>query len=213
MENLIKKICCKFNKKEIFKDKVELKNLSKHKTKRHSLYKFLGLIGIVVFYFIFISIKLGTQDGVFVTILTWSFFIFCTPIADAGFLLAFPVRILMGIRMMYTQLFSFVLAFFISIYTFFFTPEIYSKTVILTLFHDILSKPFPFWGIIILSLIGTIYSIYFGDEMIDVSSNKQRKKYHKHLNSYQIVVSVFVISITITLYYLLLKQLGVSIPL
>jgi len=120
---------------------------------------------------------------------------------------------LTGIRMMDTQLFSFVLAFGINLYAFFAAPSIYGSTVILSLFHHILSQPFPFWGIIILSLIGTLFSIYFGDEMVDVSSHKQREKYHKHFNKYQVVVFLFLIAITITLYDFLLKSLSVHIPL
>ncbi len=195
------------------KNRPKLSKYWTHETKKHSLLKFVGLVAIVVAYFVFISIKLGTENGFFVTILTWTFFIFCTPIADAGFLIAFPVRMLMGIRMMYTQLFAFVLAFGINVYTFFYIPSEYNSTIILKLFYHILSQPFPFWGIIILSLIGTLFSIYFGDEMVDVASHKQRKKYHKHFNKYKVVVLVFIVTATIVLYNFLLKKLGVHIPL
>jgi len=194
-------------------NKPKLSECLTHETKKHSLVKFIGLVVIVISYLFFMSIKLGTQTGIFATILTWSFFVFCTPIADAGFLLAFPVRMLTGIRMMYTQLFSFVLAFGLNLYTYFYTPSIYENTIILRLFYHILSQPFPFWGIILLSLIGTILSIYFGDEMIDVSSHKQREKYHKHLIKYQIIIFVFLIGITLILYNFLLKKLGINIPL
>ena len=182
-----------------------------HETKKHTLIKFIGLLLIVFAYSIFMSIKLGAEGGVLVTILTWTFFIFCTPIADAGFILAFPVRILTGVRMIYTQLFSFVLAFFINIYTFFYAPSIYNNTIILKLFYSILSEPFPFWLIILLSLVGTVLSIYFGDELIDVTHHKKREKYHKHLNKYQIIVFIFLIGFTFFLYNFLLKNLGINI--
>ncbi len=192
-------------------NKQKLKEYSTHPTKKHSLLRFIGLIIVISSYFVFVSIKMGAENGIWVTILTWTFFVFCTPIADAGFILAFPIRLLTGFRMMYTQLLAFVLAFFINIYTFFFAPAIYNKTIILKLFHQILSQAFPFWGIIILSLIGTLFSIYFSDELIDVSSHEERKKYHKHLNTYQSIIFIFIIAITIILYNFLLKQLGVNI--
>ena len=195
------------------KNRFALSEYLVHETKRHSLIKYIGLAIIVVIYFIFISIRLGTKDGALTTILTWSFFVFCTPIADAGFLLAFPVRMLTGIKMAYTQIFSFLLAFIINLYAFFYLPSIYTKTIILELFYRILSQPFPYWVIIILSLLGTLLSIYFADELIDVSSHAQRKKYHRHLNKYQIIMFVFLIGITIILYDFLLKQLGIDIPL
>ncbi len=194
-------------------NKPKLSEYLTHETKKHSLIKFIGLVVIVILYLVFMSMKLGTGTGIFVTIMTWTFFIFCTPIADAGFLLAFPIRLLTGFRMMYTQLLSFVLAGAINLYAFFVVPSIYGKTILLKLFHQILAHPFPFWGIILLSLIGTLFSIYFGDELVDVAHHSQRKKYQKHLNKYQIIVFLFVIGITIILYNFLLKNLGVNIPL
>ncbi len=195
------------------KNRPKLSEYLSHKTKKHSLIKFVGLAIIIIAYFIFISFKIGTKNGIFVTALTWSFFIFCTPIADAGFLLAFPVRLLTGIRMMYTQLISFVVAFFIVVSAFLFSPNIYNSTIILRLFRRILLNPFPLWGIIIVSIIGTIFSIYFGDEMIDVSSHEERKKYHKHVNKYKIAVFIFLFMAVIPFYKLLLKKFGINIPL
>lgn len=194
-------------------NKPNLSDYLTHETKKHALIRFLGLVLIVISYMVFMSFKFGAKEGISVTILTWTFFVFCTPIADAGFLLAFPVRMVTGLRMMYTQLFSFVLALSINLYTFFYKPSIYDNTIILKLFYHILSQPFPFWGIILLSLLGTILSIYFGDELIDVSSHKERKKYHKHLNKYQIIVFAFLIGITLILYNFLLNKLGLNIPL
>jgi len=194
-------------------NKPKLSEYFSHKTKRNSLLKFISLLAIITGYFIFVSIRFGTKNGFFVTILTWSFFVFCTPIADAGFLVAFPIRMVSGIRMMYTQLASFVVAFLLNLYAFFYAPSVYSKTIILRLFYKILSHPFPFWAIIIVSFVGTIFSIYFGDEMIDVSSHKEREKYHKHANKYKLAVLIFLIVAIIPLYKVLLKKLGINIPL
>ncbi len=194
-------------------NKPKIKECLVSETKKHSLIKFIGLVVILVSYLVFMSIKLGPKLGISVVVLTWTFFVFSTPIADAGFLLAFPIRLLTGFRMMYTQLLAFALSLFINLYAFFYFPAIYGKTLLLKLFHQILAHPFPFWGIILLSLIGTLFSIYFGDELIDVSTHKERKKYHKHLNIYQIIVFLFIIGITIILYKFLLVKLGVQIPL
>lgn len=147
------------------------------------------------------------------TILTWSFFVFCTPIADAGFILAFPVRLLAGIRMLYTQIASYIIAFFIVMLTLAYSSEIYQTTLILKLFNTILLNPYPYWIIMLLSLAGTLFSIYFGDELIDVARHKDRKKYHRHLNKYKIILTLFIIAATVTIYYFLLNQMGINIPL
>jgi hypothetical protein len=69
--------------------KIQSRQLVKHETKRHILIKFLLVLFVFIIYFGFIALK----DGFYVTILTWSFFVLCTPVADAGFLLDFPFRL------------------------------------------------------------------------------------------------------------------------
>ncbi|USN57434.1 MAG: hypothetical protein H6766_03180 [Candidatus Peribacteria bacterium] len=191
----------------------DLTHLTRHPTKKEALVRFFLLILIVVGYFFYMAHKFGTSDGLLVTVLTWSFFVFCTPIADAGFILAFPVRLLLHVRMLYTQLAAFVIAAGLNLYTYFAMPEIYTKTVILNLFYHILSQPRPFWGIIVLSIIGTVFSIYFGDEMMDVATHADRITYQKHRSTYKIIITIFVFGATFVLYDFLLKKLGVNIPL
>lgn len=194
-------------------NKPKFSDFKKHETKKHSLLRFMGILLIILAYFAYISIKLGTKTGLFVTALTWSFFIFCTPIADAGFLVAFPIRLIIGTRMIYTQIIAFFVAFFLDLFAFLNKPEIFNKTIILKLFYQIIIHPFPLWGIIILSLFGTILSIYFGDELIDVSTHKQRKRYHKHLNKFKLIITIFLVAVIIVLYKFLLELTGLKIPL
>ena len=182
-------------------------------TKKHTLVRYILLILFVAGYFLFTINKFGFQNGFLVSGLTWSFFVFCTPIADAGFILAFPVRLLIGIRMIYTQIFSFILAFFITIFAINYNIAIFQKTLILNLYHQILFQPFPFWIIIILSLAGTFFSIYFGDELIDVSTHKEREKYHKHVNRHKIIASLSIFLLTVVVYKFLLNRVGIDIPL
>ncbi|MDD3160149.1 MAG: hypothetical protein PHQ98_04230 [Candidatus ainarchaeum sp.] len=194
-------------------NKFKLKDLFLHETKKHSLAKFCLLLLIVFGYFLFVSYSYGLVNGFFVTILTWSFFVFCTPIADAGFLIDFPIRLLFGIRMIYTEIFIWLVALFVNVYAILFNSEIYSKTILLNLFNHILMTPIPFWGIIIISGIGTFMSIYFGDELMDISSHNKREKYHKHLFNYQLILFVFVIIVSVLLYYYLIETLGIQIPI
>jgi hypothetical protein len=184
-----------------------------HETKKHTLIRYILLLLFLFFYFFYTVHKFGLENGLWATGLTWSFFVFCTPIADAGFILAFPIRILIGVKMMYTQIASFFIALAITLSAFFAYPEIFQKTLILNLYYRILNDPFPYWIIIILSLIGTIFSIYFGDELINVSTHAERVKYHKHINKYKIITSLFIFFATLGLYNFLLHQIGLKIPL
>ncbi len=60
--------------------------------KRQVLYKFLLLCILLVSYFFYLTIQYDVITGGIASALTWSFFVLCTPIADAGFLLdlSFP---------------------------------------------------------------------------------------------------------------------------
>lgn len=144
-------------------------------------------------YFIFIASQYGLLDGFFVTTLTWSFFVLCTPIADAGFLFDFPFRLITRIRMLFSEIVVWGIAILLNIFTFFIHPEIYSKTKLLLLFKHILEQPFPFWSIIFVSAIGTFMSIKFGDELIDKVKHMERDIYDKHKYRYKYLSMIFII--------------------
>lgn len=184
-----------------------------HETKSHSLIRYLCVLGVVVAYFLFVSYKFGAGNGLLITFLTWSFFLFCTPIADAGFLLDFPIRLLTGIRMIHSEAGVWIFGISLNIFSWFTFPGIYERTIILKLLSHILTNPFPYWSIIFLSCLGTFLSVYFGDELIDVAKHKEREKYHRHLRKYQLIFFAFLIISIITLYNFLLNELGVHIPL
>lgn len=183
----------------------------KHETKRHALKKFLLVILVVILYFAFVSLKFGIANGFWITLLTWSFFVFCTPIADAGFLFDFPIRLLTGIRMFHTEIGVWIFAGLLNVFSLTVNPSIYQRTIVLQLFHYILTHPFPYWLIIILSCIGTFLSIYFGDELIDVAKHKHREKYFKHKEKHEFIIFIFLIVLIIILYKFLLNQLGINV--
>lgn len=184
-----------------------------HKTKLETIVKFSLVLMVVSLYFLYVSLQYGLQDGFYVTALTWSFFVFCTPVADAGFLIDFPIRLLFKVRMIYSEIVTVSIAMLINIFTYFLYPAIYQKTLILKLFYHILSQPIPYWLIIIISLAGTFLSIHFADELVDVASHEKRVRFHKHHHKYQIVLLLFVIFVIVILYDLLLKSLNLQIPL
>lgn len=186
-------------------------DLIKHETKRKALVKFLAVLGVFVIYFAFISFKYGLQQGFFVSSLTWSLFVLGTPVADAGFLIDFPLRLITNVKMVVSEIFVWITAISLNTYAFFFSPEIYTKTKLLVLFKNILEKPFPFWSIILISAIGTFVSIKFGDELLDTKYHHERTFHKKHKNKHGLVVMVFVFVISFTLYNYLLKGLGVEL--
>ena len=181
-----------------------------HRTKRSVLVRFVAMLAIALGYFGFVSWHYGAGSGLVITFLTWSFFVLCTPVADGGILIDFPVRFLTGWRMMYTEALNWGAAVGLNIYFLLFNASVYEQTGILRLAEKIYTQPWPFWGIILLSLTGTFLSVYFGDELIDVAHHHQREKHARHKSTYYWVVLGFFFVAALALYQYLLSQLGVG---
>ncbi|MBU0660868.1 hypothetical protein KKG22_01655 [Patescibacteria group bacterium] len=185
-----------------------------HETHQHIWIKFLFVLLLFVLYFIFISIHYGLHDGFLITILTWSFFVLCTPVADAGLLIDFPIRLLFwNIPMVLSELFVWATAICLNIFSIFFLPHTYEKTTILSLFHHILSHPYPFWSIIILSSIGTFLSVKFGDELMDYIKHKDCTYRKKHHLKSKAIILIFIFLLTFIIYDYMLQNFGIEIPL
>ena len=192
---------------------IPLQHFKKHETKQHILFKFLAILAIFAGYFGFIVYKYGLENGIMITSLTWSFFVLCTPIADAGFLIDFPLRLITRIKMLYSEILVWIIAISLNFYAYFVYPKYYEKTELLQLFKHILDEPVPFWAIIFISAVGTFMSVLFGDELFDVAKHSERKIHAKHKHNHNFIVMLFTIGISIILYYFLLEKLGIDLPL
>jgi len=190
---------------------LKFKHLHKIETHREVLIKFLILLGILVLYFSYLSYEYGLLTGGIVAVISWSFFVLCTPIADAGFLLDFPIRLLFGIRMLYSEILVWIIAISINLYALIYNPQAYDKTILTILFMKILTNPIPYWSIIILSGIGTYLSIYFGDEMLDVFKHRDRTKYHQHSFKLKLIGILALFLLIFLSYYKLLDSLQVQL--
>ncbi|WP_339860508.1 hypothetical protein [Paremcibacter congregatus] len=188
-----------------------LEKLHKTETHREALIKFLLLLGLLIAYFSYLSYEYGLMTGGLVALLTWSFFVLCTPVADAGFLLDFPIRLIFGFRMLYSEIIVWILAISVNTYGLLFTQSVYEKTILTILLKKILITPVPYWSIILLSGTGTFLSIYFGDEMLDVLRHRDRAKYHQHAFKLKIVAVISLFTLIFLSYYFLLDSLDIDI--
>lgn len=178
--------------------------------KKHVLYKFLLLCLLLISYFAYLSYEFDLLTGGIAAILTWSFFVLCTPIADAGFLLDFPLRLLFGIRMFFSEIAVWGIAIAFNLISIFYFTEYYETTKLTKLFYAILINPYPYWSVILLSGLGTFLSIRFGDELMDVAHHKDRAYFHKHGYKHEIIIIVFFVFVFIG-YYGLITSLGIDI--
>ncbi|HFU76221.1 MAG TPA: hypothetical protein ENK66_08255 [Arcobacter sp.] len=183
-----------------------------HETHKETFLKFIALVAILVSYFFYMSWKYDASTGFSVALLTWSFFVLCTPVADGGFILAFPIRLLFGIKMAITQVILWFVAIGINIFMLSSMPETYELTFLTKLLNHILTEPYPYWSILIISAMGTFLSIFFGDEMMDVGLHKDRELNHKHGFKYRSIVVFGLGLLTVVAYYYLLSSLNITLP-
>lgn len=177
---------------------------------RQVVYKFVLLCMLLVSYFAYLSFEYDLRTGGIASALTWSFFVLCTPIADAGFLLDFPLRLIFGIRMMVSEIAVWVLAITINMVALFYFSEYYETTKLTMLLHAILTTPYPYWAVILLSGTGTFLSIRFADELMDVIHHRDRDFFHRHAFKHEILIIIFFVVVLIG-YYELIASLGLDI--
>lgn len=183
-----------------------------HETHKETLLKFIALALILVAYFLYMSWKYDASTGFGVAVLTWSFFVLCTPIADGGFILAFPIRLLFKVKMSITQIVLWFVAIGINIFMLKTMPDTYDLTFLTKLLKHILTEPYPYWSILIISALGTFLSIFFGDEMMDVTSHKDRKLSQHHGMKYRTILVLGLGVLTVVAYYYLLSSLNITLP-
>ena len=171
--------------------------------------KFLLLCSLLVGYFGYLSYEYDVATGGVAAALTWSFFVLCTPVADAGFLLDFPLRLLFGIRMVVSEIAVWVVALAINAAVLLYGPQYYETTVLTGLLHKIFTTPFPYWGVIVLSGLGTFLSIRFGDELMDVIHHRDREFFHSHHFKHELILFAFFLVVLFG-YYELISSIGME---
>ncbi len=172
--------------------------------------KFALLCLILITYFLYLTYRYNLLTGGVASLLTWSFFVLCTPVADAGFLLDFPLRLLFGIRMVFSEVAVWTVAILINIIALVYFHDFYQTTAITRVLEAILTTPFPYWMVILLSAVGTFLSIRFGDELMDVLHHKDRHYFHSHHFKHEVIIFIFFL-IVIFGYYELISNLGISL--
>ena len=178
--------------------------------KKQVLYKFILLCILLLGYFSYLTFRYDAVTGGIASVLTWTFFVLCTPIADAGFLLDFPLRLLFGIRMLISEIAVWVVAITINVVSILYFAEYYETTTLTKLLHAILTTPYPYWSVILLSGAGTFLSIRFADELLDVLHHRERNFFHRHGFKHEIIIIVFFVVVLVG-YYKLVASLGIDI--
>ncbi|MDC1241115.1 hypothetical protein N8Z65_00675 [bacterium] len=171
--------------------------------------RFALLCALLVGYVAYLTYQYDFQTGGVAALLTWSFFVLCTPVADAGLLLDFPLRLIFGIRMIVSELAVWALAILLNIVALFYGAAYYETTLMTQIMYQIITNPYPYWGIVLLSAAGTFLSIHFGDELMDVLHHRDRAFFHSHHFKHEMILGLFFVAI-IFIYYEMMRSLGLG---
>jgi hypothetical protein len=172
-------------------------------------HKFYLLCFVLISYFFYLNLQYDVVTSGVAALITWSFFVLCTPIADAGFLLDFPLRLIFGIRMIISEIVVWALAIIINIVIMTYFPDYYQTTNLTKLMYAIITTPYPYWAIVLLSGLGTFLSIRFADELMDVLHHKERQFFFRHSFKHELIMIIFFIFVLIG-YYKLIASLGID---
>lgn len=172
-----------------------------------SLIKFIILLVLFILYYFYISTKIGFKNGIHSIILTWCSLVLCTPLSDAGFIIDFPLILFFNIPMVITQLFVFFLSIVIVLFYIFYSNliEHFKKTFVLKNFYKVLSIPYPWYFLILISQIGTFASVKIYDTIYFYFTEKNKKKNPFLTKKFIIVFSIFILSWII--WYFITKSL------
>ena len=178
---------------------------------KHQVFIKFGLLCLILLlYFAYLTYEYDLVTGGIAALITWSFFVLCTPVADAGFLLDFPLRLLFGIRMVLSEMVVWAIAIIVNVISLTYFSDFYDTTLITRLMERVLVSPYPYWGIILLSAMGTFLSIRFGDELMDVLHHKDRAFYLRHHFKQEIILFVFFL-LVLFVYFDMMSALGMTI--
>jgi hypothetical protein len=190
--------------------KIKTKHLFDHETKKQQLIRFAVALFLLLAYTGYLIHGYGS-DGLTLGAITWSAFVMATPLPDGGIILDFPIRLLTGIRMVFSEIVVWIVAISMNIYLVITHPLVYEKTLITKSFHQILTNPWPNWIIVLISMAGTFLGLYFGDELLDVVFHHQRKKYTKLKLVYRVIFAIFAIAILYFVYKYFLELFGIQV--
>jgi hypothetical protein len=189
---------------------IKSKHLISHETKSHQLKRFLLAFSILTAYTLYLVWHYG-PNGFSLGVITWSAFVLATPLPDGGVILDFPIRLFTGIRMVFSEIFVWIIAIGANIYYLSGHSGLYDKNFITSSFKQVLVNPWPNWIIIYISAAGTFLGLYFGDELLDIIFHRERKKYARLKTIYRFIFVAFTIAVLYFSYKYFLKIFGINI--
>jgi hypothetical protein len=142
---------------------------------------FLGLVVAALW------IEHGFKNALHTILLTWSLFILCIPANHGKIIIGLPARLVLGKPCVHTQIITVSLAVLINLFTYLIIPAAYFSTILTHLLLRIISNPWPYWSIILVCALGTLYKSLIGTKYF-----YSKKLVHYPLRTFIILSGIFI---------------------
>lgn len=111
--------------------------------------------------------------------------------------------------MVVSEIAVWAVAIVVNIFSLMFAEDYYQTTLVTQLLYKILTIPYPYWGVVVLSGAGTFLSIRFGDEIMDVLHHRERHFFHANHFKHELILFLFFLCVLFG-YYELISSLGIE---
>lgn len=148
-----------------------------------NLVSFVTAVSITLAYAIAAIFYYGFVDGLSVTAITWCFFIFATPVANASILLDLPLRLVTQLPMVHIQIYVYLFALFLVFYHIFAKSHLFDLHPHHRILYQMFTRPFSDYGLLlVVCAIGTVATLQIGDGFMDyIMAKKKMTRKEKHL--------------------------------
>jgi len=142
------------------------------KIRKQEIIKLSILLVLFTLFTLFLISSHGYKQGIQISFLVWSFYILCIPAKHGRFLIGLPYKIITGKNLLHQELFIWLGAVLLNIFTFFVLPLTYFKQIFTHLLYRILSTPWPYWLIIFTSALSTLYPSLIAKQKVTIQTPK-----------------------------------------
>lgn len=126
------------------------------KVQRIKFLLFLCFFGFTGTHFI---LQRGLGRGLYLTLLTWSFFVLCIPFSGRPLITSFLLNWFTNIPAHYAGLVRWLAAIGFNLFTYIVFPYIYLTSATTFLLYRVITNPWPYWIIIFASSLAGLYTI------------------------------------------------------
>ena len=163
-------------------------------------YSFSFLSFVFLLTFAYYGFKNGTQNGLYISLFLWAFFVCSVPIPQVALLLSFPLKHFLDITIHMSQAIISLFAICVLVFFNYSRVKILEKNTIWKIFQKIINN--KIYSIFIISITASIIGSYVIDTFVDLFVLKKREVVYND-NILFHMLTAFMMFILLNVWYIL----------